>query len=133
MPALPKDITIGEVAARGGVARAAPRYYEPRGLITANRTGGNQRRYRRSTLRRVAFILAAQNIGASLEEIGSALAALPSDRTPNAADWSRLSAAWSGGLDRRITDLARYSVHLTSCIGCVCHMILSAHSATLHY
>ncbi|HEX9495725.1 MAG TPA: redox-sensitive transcriptional activator SoxR [Candidatus Limnocylindria bacterium] len=120
MPALPKDITIGELAARSGVAPSALRYYEHRGLITANRTGGNQRRYRRSTLRRVAFILAAQNIGASLEEIGSALAALPSDRTPNAADWSRLSAAWRGRLDRRITDLERLRDRLTSCIGCGC-------------
>lgn len=118
--ALPKDITIGELAARSGVATSALRYYEQRGLIAATRTAGNQRRYPRPALRRVAFILAAQHVGASLDEIKAALARLPSDRTPNADDWSRLSTAWRGRLDERIVDLERLRDRLTTCIGCGC-------------
>lgn len=120
MPALPKQLTIGELSARSGVAPSALRFYEQRGLIAATRTDGNQRRYNRGMLRRVAFILAAQHVGASLDEIRSALASLPTDRTPNAADWGRLSAGWRGRLDERITDLERLRDKLTSCIGCGC-------------
>ena len=120
MPALPKEITIGVLSARSGCAPSALRYYEQRGLIRAARTSGNQRRYERVMLRRVAFILAAQHVGASLAEIKDALATLPSDRTPTAADWARLSAAWRGRLDQRIGDLERLRDRLTSCIGCGC-------------
>jgi MerR family redox-sensitive transcriptional activator SoxR len=120
VPALPKEITIGELSVRSGVAPSALRYYEQRGLIAAARTSGNQRRYRRLMLRRVAFILAAQHVGASLDEIKDALAMLPNDRTPTAADWARLSAAWRGRLDQRIDDLERLRDRLTSCIGCGC-------------
>lgn len=120
VPALPKQLTIGELAARSGVAPSGLRFYEQRGLIAATRTDGNQRRYSRGMLRRVAFILAAQHVGASLDEIKSALAALPTDRTPTAADWARLSAGWRGRLDERIADLERLRDKLTSCIGCGC-------------
>lgn len=120
MPALPKPLTIGELAARSGVAASALRFYEERGLISATRTDGNQRRYVRGMLRRVAFVRAAQQVGASLDEIQTALAALPTDRTPTATDWARLSAGWQEQLAERISDLERLRDQLTSCIGCGC-------------
>lgn len=120
MPPLPKALTIGELSARSGAAPSALRFYEQVGLISATRTTGNQRRYSRGTLRRVAFILAAQHVGASLAEIGAALATLPTDRTPIASDWARLSARWRGRLDERITELEGLRDRLTSCIGCGC-------------
>lgn len=120
MPALPKQLTIGELSARSGVAPSALRFYERQGLIAATRTGGNQRRYGRDMLRRVAFILAAQRVGASLDEVNGTLATLPTDRTPTVADWARLSAAWRSRLDGRIADLERLRDRLTSCIGCGC-------------
>lgn len=120
MPPLPKLLTIGELSARSGVAPSGLRFYEQRGLIIATRTAGNQRRYGREMLRRVAFILAAQRIGASLVEIRVALAALPTDRTPNAADWAQLSGTWRDRLDERITELVGLRDRLTSCIGCGC-------------
>ena len=120
MPALPDRITIGELAARSGVAASALRFYEERGLISAERTPGNQRVYARPTLRRVAFVRAAQEVGLTLDEIGTALAALPRDRTPVKHDWERLSHAWRGRIDERIAELERLRDTLTGCIGCGC-------------
>jgi MerR family redox-sensitive transcriptional activator SoxR len=113
-------LTIGELAARSGVAPSALRYYERLGLIRAGRTGGNQRRYERAELRRVAFIRIAQRVGVSLEEIAAALAGLPDNRTPTKADWARLSARWRGMLDERIGLLEGLRDRLTGCIGCGC-------------
>ncbi|HEX5598525.1 MAG TPA: redox-sensitive transcriptional activator SoxR [Micromonosporaceae bacterium] len=115
-----EPMTIGELSARSGVAPSALRYYERLGLIRAQRTGGNQRRYERAELRRVAFIRIAQQVGVSLEEIGQALAALPESRTPTKADWARLSARWQSRLDERIWLLTRLRDDLTGCIGCGC-------------
>jgi MerR family redox-sensitive transcriptional activator SoxR len=113
-------LTIGDFAARSGVAPSALRYYEKEGLIRSTRTGGNQRRYLRSELRRVAFIKIAQQVGVSLDEIRDALDALPENRTPTKADWSRLSARWRKRLDERITLMERLRDQLTGCIGCGC-------------
>jgi MerR family redox-sensitive transcriptional activator SoxR len=113
-------LTIGELAARSGAAPSALRYYERMGLIRASRTGGNQRRYERAELRRVAFIRIAQQVGVSLEEIGKALADLPDARTPTKADWERLSRHWHGRLEERIALLERLRDNLTGCIGCGC-------------
>jgi MerR family redox-sensitive transcriptional activator SoxR len=120
MAALPDRITIGDLSARSGVATSALRFYEERGLIAAERTSGNQRVYARPTLRRVAFIRAAQEVGLTLDEIGRALASLPTDRTPVKHDWDRLSRAWRRRLDERIADLERLRDTLTGCIGCGC-------------
>lgn len=111
-------ITIGELSARSGVTASALRFYGERGLIAAERTGGNQRVYPRPTLRRVAFIRAAREVGLTLEEIGRALASLPMDRTPAKRDWERLSRAWRDRLDERIVELERLRDSLTGCIGC---------------
>lgn len=113
-------LTIGDMAARSGVAPSALRYYEQEGLIRATRTGGNQRRYERHELRRVAFIRIAQQVGVSLEEIREALAALPESRTPTKADWARLSARWRRKLEDRIAMMERLRDQLTGCIGCGC-------------
>jgi MerR family redox-sensitive transcriptional activator SoxR len=113
-------LTIGDMAARSGVAQSALRYYEREGLIRATRTGGNQRRYERHELRRIAFIRIAQQVGVSLEEIREALAALPENRTPTKADWARLSARWRRKLEERITLMERLRDQLTGCIGCGC-------------
>ena len=120
MPVLPDRITIGELAARSGTATSALRFYGEQGLITAERTTGNQRVYSRSTLRRVAFIRAAQAVGLTLDEIARALGTLPADRTPVKRDWERLSTAWRDRLDQRIVELERLRDGLTSCIGCGC-------------
>jgi len=120
MPALPDRITIGELASRSGIATSALRFYEERGLISPERTPGNQRVYPRPTLRRVAFIRAAQEVGLTLDEIGQALAALPTDRTPAKRDWQRLSAAWRDRLDDKIVELEQLRDNLTGCIGCGC-------------
>lgn len=120
MPMLPDRLTIGELATRSGVATSALRFYEERGLIAAERTSGNQRLYPRPMLRRVAFIRAAQEVGLTLDEIGQALAALPTDRTPAKRDWQRLSAAWRDRLDDRIAELEGLRDNLTGCIGCGC-------------
>jgi MerR family redox-sensitive transcriptional activator SoxR len=114
------SLTIGELAARSGVAPSALRYYERMGLISARRTTGNQRRYDRSTLRRVAFVRIAQQVGVSLDEIRQALAALPDSRTPTRADWTRLSRRWRSRLDERIGLLERLRDDLDGCIGCGC-------------
>jgi len=119
-PLLLDGITIGELAARSGVATSTLRYYEAQGLITAERSSGNQRRFARATLRRVAFIRAAQRIGLSLEEISEVLGKLPSDRTPTRADWQRLSRSWRRHLETRLHELEQLRDDLTSCIGCGC-------------
>ena len=113
-------LTIGETAERAGVATSALRYYEAQGLIRASRTTGNQRRYERTTLRRVAFIRSAQRVGLSLEEITAALGTLPDGRTPTKADWTRLSAGWRDRIDDQIDRLERLRDRLDSCIGCGC-------------
>src|SRR3954451_4082577 len=113
-------LTIGEVSARSGVATSALRYYEEQGLIFAERTAGNQRRYRRMTLRRVAFIRSAQRVGLTLDEIAEALARLPAGRTPTKADWSRLSRSWRPRIDAQIERLERLRAKLDGCIGCGC-------------
>ncbi|WP_375296060.1 redox-sensitive transcriptional activator SoxR [Saccharothrix sp.] len=122
-------LTIGQVAERSGVPHTALRFYEERGLIHSERTAGNQRRYARSVLRRLAFIRTAQRVGLSLEDVHDALATLPDNRTPTKSDWSRLSTNWQAELDARIDALIRLRDRLTSCIGCGC---LSLRSCTLH-
>jgi len=115
--------SIGELAARAGVAASALRFYESRGLLGSARSGGGHRLYLRSTLRRVAFIRAAQAVGLSLQEIDAALATLPSPdkgRAPSAADWQRLSRQWQQMLDARIVALTQLRDQLDSCIGCGC-------------
>ncbi len=113
-------LTIGEVSRRSGVASSALRFYEERGLITSERAGSGHRRYPRPVLRRIAFIVFAQHIGLTLEEIGSELAKLPSDRAPRRSDWSRLSSGWTSRIDARIAELERLKVGLIGCIGCGC-------------
>jgi len=113
-------MTIGELAERSGVATSALRFYEDRGLLSPERTGAGHRRYPRAALRRVAFIVFAQRVGLSLEEIGAELARLPSDRVPRSAEWSKLSGAWTERIDRRIAELERLRDGLTQCIGCGC-------------
>ena len=113
-------LTIGELAGRSGFAPSALRYYESLGLITSTRTSGNQRRYERAMLRRLAFIRSAQRVGLSLEEITQALRTLPGSRTPTKADWTRLSHQWHGRLNEQIERLERLRDRLDSCIGCGC-------------
>jgi MerR family transcriptional regulator, redox-sensitive transcriptional activator SoxR len=113
-------LPIGEVARRSGFAASAIRFYEAEGLIGGDRSAGNQRRYSRSVLRRLAFIRAAQNVGLSLDEIRAALAMLPAGRTPTRGDWARLSRAWRARLDEQIAGLVALRDGLTSCIGCGC-------------
>jgi MerR family redox-sensitive transcriptional activator SoxR len=114
------DLTIGEVAQRSGVATSALRFYEERGLIVSERAGSGHRRFPRSVLRRIAFIVFAQRVGLSLEEIGVELAKLPPGRVPTRRDWSRLSSRWSTRIDARIAELERLKLGLTECIGCGC-------------
>ena len=111
---------IGETARRSGVASSALRFYESRGLIESIRGRGNQRRFHRSMLRRIAIIRIAQALGLSLQEIEAALARLPDGRTPTKKDWAKLSASWGRQLDRRIADLQRLRDRLDGCIGCGC-------------
>lgn len=113
-------MTIGEVAARSGVATSALRFYEEQGLIASERTDSGHRRYPRTVLRLVAFIVFAQKVGLSLEEIRSQLAKLPRNRAPERADWARLSAGWTSRIDERIAELERMKAGLTECIGCGC-------------
>jgi MerR family redox-sensitive transcriptional activator SoxR len=114
------ELTIGELADRSGVTTSALRFYEDRGLIESRRTTGNQRRYARATLRRVAFIRTAQRVGLSLEEITDALATLPQGRTPTKADWARLSRSWRPRLDEQIRRIELLRDRLDGCIGCGC-------------
>ncbi|WP_086608142.1 redox-sensitive transcriptional activator SoxR [Erythrobacter donghaensis] len=113
-------ITIGEVARRTGLSVSAIRFYEEQGLVEPLRTGGNQRRFLRSDIRRLSFILIAQRLGLSLAEIASALASLPHGRTPTARDWEAISAAIRARLDAQIADLVRTRDRLDGCIGCGC-------------
>jgi len=114
------ELTIGAVSERTGVAPSALRFYEAEGLIHATRSPGGQRRYARDTLRRVSFVRIAQQVGLSLDEIRSALASLPENRTPNAHDWERLSQSWRPRLDHQIAMLERLRDRLHGCIGCGC-------------
>ena len=117
---LPEMLTIGELSRRTGVATSALRFYEDRGLLESERTGGNQRRYPRASLRRVSVIKAAQSVGLSLDEIDTALGRLPEGRTPNKRDWSRMSRSWRTDLDRKIAELETLRADLDGCIGCGC-------------
>lgn len=117
---IPKELGVGELAERSGVAVSALHFYEARGLIHSVRTSGNQRRYARSVLRRLAVIKVAQRVGLPLAEIARALDALPASRTPNVADWRRLSAAWKQELEERIQTLTQLRDQLDGCIGCGC-------------
>ena len=120
MPAKNDLLTIGEVAARSGLATSAIRFYEAEGLVTAPRTASGQRVVPRYVLRRLAFIASAQRVGLTLREIADALAGLPADRAPTKAAWARLSRTWQRGLDERIEELERLREALTTCIGCGC-------------
>ncbi|MFG3442881.1 redox-sensitive transcriptional activator SoxR [Nonomuraea sp. NPDC047897] len=115
-----RELTVGQLAERSGVAVSALHFYEAKGLITSRRTAGNQRRYTRDTLRRVAFVRLAQRLGIPLKTIRDALSTLPEERTPTRDDWARLSAAWRAELDDRIEQLQRLRDDLTDCIGCGC-------------
>lgn len=114
------SLSVGELARRSGFAPSAIRFYEREGLIRAGRTEGNQRRFHRSMLRRLAFIRAAQHVGLSLEEIRAALAELPDERTPTRDDWARISRMWRDRLDAEIEALVALRDGLDSCIGCGC-------------
>jgi MerR family transcriptional regulator, redox-sensitive transcriptional activator SoxR len=114
------ELTIGEVAERSGVATSALRFYEERGLLSSERNSSGHRRFPRYVIRRVAFIVFAQRVGLSLEEIGSELAKLPENRAPTRRDWAKLSSTWTDRIDDRIAELMRLRVGLTECIGCGC-------------
>jgi MerR family redox-sensitive transcriptional activator SoxR len=116
----PKELTVGQVAARSGVAISAIHFYESKGLIKGWRTSGNQRRYPRVVLRRVAVIKVAQRVGIPLSAIRDALISLPKGRTPTEKDWAKLSARWRADLDDRIVRLTKLRNELTNCIGCGC-------------
>ena len=117
---MPELLPISEVARRSGVAASALRYYEDRGLINSERAGSGHRRYPRPVLRRIAFIVYAQRVGLTLDEIGGELAKLPANHVPTRRDWSRLSTKWSSRIDARIAELQRLKIGLTECIGCGC-------------
>ncbi len=138
------ELTIGEAAVRSGAAPSALRFYEAAGLITTSRTDGNQRRYERATLRRIAFIRGGRAAGIPLERIQAALETLPGDRTPTRRDWERLSRTWRDDLDQRISTLQGLRDRLTTCIGCGClsldacgllnpHDEAAEHGAGAHY
>jgi len=126
---LPGELSVGDVARRSGLAVSALHFYEAEGLIRSHRTQGNQRRYPREVLRRVAIIKVAQRAGIPLKTIREAFKALPQERTPTVADWTRLSSAWKEELERRIDRLTRLRDHLNGCIGCGC---LSVRDCPLH-
>jgi MerR family redox-sensitive transcriptional activator SoxR len=113
-------LTIAEVARRSGVAASALRFYEQRGLISSHRTGSGHRRFPRAVLRRVAFIVFAQKIGLTLEEIAAELGKISPNRVPERADWARLSRTWAARVDERMAELERLKAGLTRCIGCGC-------------
>lgn len=122
-------ITISEVSRRSGVAASALRFYEDRGLIHSQRTGSGHRRYPREVLRRVAFIVFAQRMGLSLDEVGVELAKLPENRVPERADWAKLSSSWTKRIEERIAELERLRAGLTQCIGCGCLSLQSCQLA----
>ncbi|MGC9949223.1 MAG: redox-sensitive transcriptional activator SoxR [Bryobacteraceae bacterium] len=113
-------LTISDVSRRSGVAASALRFYEDRGLIRSERAGSGHRRYPQAVLRRIAFIIFAQRIGLTLDEVGAALAKLPRDRVPEGSDWAKLSGGWTSRIDQRIAELQRLRGGLTGCIGCGC-------------
>ena len=113
-------LAIGQLSERSGTSVSALRFYEKHGLISAERTAGNQRRYRRDVLRRIAFIRTSQRVGISLADIRAALDSLPDARTPTRADWMGISAGWRAELDARIADLQHLRTELDGCIGCGC-------------
>ena len=113
-------LTISEVSRRSGVAASALRFYEERGLIRSERAGSGHRRYAREVLRRVAFIVFAQRVGLTLDEVGAELAKLPANRVPERSDWAALSSSWTKRIDERIGELERLRAGLTQCIGCGC-------------
>ena len=113
-------LTIGQVSRRSGVAASALRFYEARGLIRSERAGSGHRRYRQPVLRRIAFVVFAQRIGLTLDEIGAELAKLPPEGAPSGRDWSRLSKTWTSRIDQRIAELERLKLGVTECIGCGC-------------
>jgi MerR family transcriptional regulator, redox-sensitive transcriptional activator SoxR len=113
-------LTISDVAHRSGVAASALRFYEERGLIMSDRAGSGHRRYQRAVLRRIAFIVFAQRIGLSLEEIAAELETLPRNRVPERADWAKLSGRWTRRIEDRLAELERLRAGLTQCIGCGC-------------
>ncbi|MGH2798599.1 MAG: redox-sensitive transcriptional activator SoxR [Solirubrobacterales bacterium] len=115
-----ESLTIGEIARRSGVATSALRFYEERGLIRSERTGAGHRRYQRAVIRRIAFIVFAQRIGLSLDEVGDELARLPENRVPKRSDWAQLSSSWTARIDERIAELERLRDGLDQCIGCGC-------------
>ena len=113
-------LTIGELANRTGLSVSAIRFYEARGLVNPVRTSGNQRRFLRSDIRRLSFVLIAQQLGLSIEDIAGELARLPSGRTPTAEDWARISRSIRASLDARIAMLQQVRSNLDGCIGCGC-------------
>ena len=121
-------LTIADVARRSGVAASALRFYEQRGLIASERTGAGHRRFPRAVLRRIAFIVFAQKVGLSLEEVAEELTRLPSNRVPERTDWAKLSARWTRRIDDRIAELERLKAGMTQCIGCGC---LSLHQCRM--
>ncbi len=123
LPAPPRDLSVGEVAARSGLRVSAVHFYEAKGLIHAMRSSGNQRRFAREVLRRIAVIKVAQRAGIPLARIREALGSLPEHRAPNRRDWERLSASWRADLDIRIERLTRLRDQLNGCIGCGCRSI----------
>jgi MerR family redox-sensitive transcriptional activator SoxR len=124
-----QELTVGELSARSGVAVSALHFYERKGLIGSRRTSGNQRRYRRDTLRRVALVRIGQRVGIPLAEIAAVLATLPNGRTPTRRDWVELSARWQERLDARIRDLQHLRDDFGECIGCGCLSIDRCHLA----
>ena len=118
--AVPAELTVGELARRSGLSVSALHFFERQGLLTSRRTSGNQRRYWRSALRRVALIRVAQRVGIPLAEVGEALSLLPDGRTPNRADWEQLSLAWQSKLDERMRLLQQLRAQFADCIGCGC-------------
>ena len=115
-----EQLTIGEVAQRSGVATSALRFYEERGLLDSQRTTAGHRRYPRPVIRRIAFIVFAQRVGLTLDEVAAELAKLPENRVPKRSDWAKLSASWTARIDERIAELERLRTGLTECIGCGC-------------
>ena len=121
-------MTIADVARRSGVAASALRFYEHRGLLASERTGAGHRRFPRAVLRRIAFIVFAQKVGLTLDDITAELEKLPQNRVPERADWAKLSARWTRRIDERIAELERLKEGMTQCIGCGC---LSLHQCRL--
>ena len=118
---MPEPLTISEVSRRSGVAASALRFYEEKGLIKSERAGSGHRRYQRVVLRRIAFIVFAQRVGMTLDEVAKELAKLPEGgRVPEGKDWAKLSSSWTGRIDERIAELQRLRAGLTGCIGCGC-------------